>query len=631
MANSFNAQYSSVVKHKSSKTARTTTKKLKRIVDTPPPITPADTAKAIKSSKASKALGPDQLSPLHLKHLGEKGVIFLTHLFNLSLSNSKIPAIWKTSTIVPLLKPGKPAQESSSFRPVSLLCPAIKVLERVLLPTLNSSLPIPAFQHSFRKAHSTVTALNQFNHKVADGFNQKKPAKRTLLLQIDLSKAFDMVSHEKLLEDILHSPLPGYLKRWLNAYLHGRQSRVSFRGATSAARNVRTGVPQGAVTSPVLFNFYLTNLPPPPPGIEIVQYADDISVYTSGVDLDAMAKVINEYVPTLTKFLADRELQVSPEKSTVTLFTPSTHEFNYEPKVDIQSKPVKLERTPKLLGVKFDTMFTFSHHIKDTINKAKSRLNILKSLAGSAWGQDKETILLTYKSVCRSVLEYGVPIWSPLISPTNWEKLQRIQNQAMRIATGCLKATSIDHLHQETKILPLETHGTMLTKQFTAQSFHQLHPGNKFLHLPPPPRDMKRTNLVHEEDVSHLMQSDMSIKEAVQSIHTKTVSQSIATLRPNVVLKDKPPDIHPSELQLHRKVRSGLARLRSGFSRILRSYLHRLDESVPDTCPDCNAPDHVTEHLFSCPARPTSLCPRDLWDRPAEVASFLDLENKEEV
>ena len=120
----------------------------------------------------------------------------MTQLFNLSLKKCQIPAIWKTSTIVPLLKPNKPAQESSSYRPVSLLCPAVKILERVLLPTLTAKLPVPDVQHGFRKSRSTVTALNVFNQAIANGFNQKKPADRTLLLQLDLSKAFDMVSQK---------------------------------------------------------------------------------------------------------------------------------------------------------------------------------------------------------------------------------------------------------------------------------------------------------------------------------------------------------------------------------------------------------------------------------------------------
>ena len=123
-----------------------------------------------------------------------------------------IPAIWKTSTIIPLLKPGKPAEDSTSYRPVSLLCPAIKILERLMLPYLNEHLTIPDFQHGFRAQHSTVSALHDFTESIAKGFNKKKPADRTLLVQIDLSKAFDMVSHKKLLVDLYNLDLPDGIK-----------------------------------------------------------------------------------------------------------------------------------------------------------------------------------------------------------------------------------------------------------------------------------------------------------------------------------------------------------------------------------------------------------------------------------
>ena len=122
-------------------------------------------------------------------------------MFNLSIQASSIPAIWRTSTIIPLLKPGKPAEDSTSYRPVSLLCPATKVLEQHILPTLNQNLKIPDFQHGFKAQHSTISALHDFTESIASGFNKKKPAYRTLLVQIDMSKAFDMVSHEKLTND----------------------------------------------------------------------------------------------------------------------------------------------------------------------------------------------------------------------------------------------------------------------------------------------------------------------------------------------------------------------------------------------------------------------------------------------
>ena len=311
IANKFNEQYSSVVRHTSSKLARRITKDSKQqSLSNASHYTPSQTQSAIKQSKSSKALGPDGISNIHLKHLGPAGIAYLTEIFNLSVTQCQIPQIWKSSVIIPLLKPGKPAGESGSYRPVSLLCPSIKILERLILPSLNEYLPIPDYQHGFRKLHSTVSALIDLNQDISSGFNQKKPADRTVLLQIDMSKAFDMVSHQKLIKGLNNSNLPPHLKRWFSCYLHGRQSKVSFRNTKSKSRNVRGGVPQGAVTSPVLFNFYLAGLPRPPPGISIIQYADDISIYACGRDIQRLSQAITDYVKLVKAFLDERELKV---------------------------------------------------------------------------------------------------------------------------------------------------------------------------------------------------------------------------------------------------------------------------------------------------------------------------------
>ena len=161
------------------------------------------------------------------------------------------------------------------------------------------------------------------HQSIASGFNKKKPAERTVLvlLQIDLSKAFDMVSHEKLLKDLNKTSLPVHLKRLFSCYLHGRQSKVSFRNETSSSRNVRTGVPQGAVTSLILFNFYLFNLPTPPSNVKLVKYADDISIYACGVSISTLTRSINGYIGYLTDFLK-RGSSWSPWRSPPRLSSP---------------------------------------------------------------------------------------------------------------------------------------------------------------------------------------------------------------------------------------------------------------------------------------------------------------------
>jgi hypothetical protein len=153
IAKAFNNQYCSVKKHLTSVTLRKVWKANKKFdLNYNIKITTDQTEEAIKKFKASKAIGPDKMSNMHLKQLGPKAVKYLT-IYNLSISCSVIPDIWKKSIVIPLLKPGKPAQETSPFLPVSLLCPPIKILERLILPIMTEHLPVPEFQHGLRKDH----------------------------------------------------------------------------------------------------------------------------------------------------------------------------------------------------------------------------------------------------------------------------------------------------------------------------------------------------------------------------------------------------------------------------------------------------------------------------------------------
>jgi hypothetical protein len=496
---------------------------------------------------------------------------------------------------------------------------------------------MPDFQHGFRSKYSTISALNDLNQDISDGFNQKKPPSRTVLLQIDMSKAFDMVNHAKLLKDLNRSSLPPHIKRWMNCYLHGRQSKVSFRDKTSTTRNVKTGVPQGAVTSPILFNFYLCNLPLPPNGIRIIQYADDISIYCFGPRINPLCDKINKYITQVTNYLEERELLISPEKSTVTLFSPDPAEFKVKPDIKIKNKSIRLDQTPKLLGITFNTMHTFSFHIKNTIAKCNSKINVLKALAGTSWGQDKETMLITYKSICRSILEYATPIWSPQVSDTNWGKLQVIQNKALRIATGCYLKASPDHLHQECKILPVRQHCEMITKQYLAACHLPGHPGRKHLVRPPAPRPKKHTLITrHKTELSTMIPNpqefnEIENKNVLKQIHTKDVAATISSYKMNRVLGTPPPEMNCEELKLGRKARTRLSQLRSGFSNLLNLYKNICDPEIENSCPKCNISPHDTQHLFQCAANPTNLTPLDLWTNPIQVTEFLRIEDDDDV
>ena len=127
---------------------------------------------------------------------------------------------------------------------MSLLCPAAKVLEELILPSINKFISPAKDQHGFRPRHSTTSAFLQFTTNIETGCNHRKPPHYTVCVVMDLTAAFDTVSHDKLISKIAGLSLPPAITRWLSCYLRGRQAATSFRGIKS--RIVRTGVPQGS-------------------------------------------------------------------------------------------------------------------------------------------------------------------------------------------------------------------------------------------------------------------------------------------------------------------------------------------------------------------------------------------------
>ena len=423
MANNFNTQYTPDTDKKPDKTLRQTLRHLKKKSKDPPVVfTPAQTLAAIRKSKSSKAVGPDGLSPIMLKNIGPNAIKYLTDIFNKCLEECKIPNIWKTGKIIPLLKPGKPADKGSSYRPVSLLSPAIKILEALLLPAVTEAVQLADHKHGFHKGRSTCTALQRILDRINTGLNSKKPVHRTVSVAIDLSRAFDTIDHTILLNDIRQLQLNEHIKRFLCAYLRGRQTYVVFRNANSKFRKVKQGIPQGGVLSPILFNLYMSTMPQPPGNIQVETYADDSNILNSGPIIEPVVEEINLYLATLNTWFKSRNLAISPPKSTATLFTTAPTECSRELAVEIDGQQVPTVKKPKILGITFDNLLSFREHASNLKINLQKKNNILRALSGSDWGKEKEVITNTYKAIGQSLLNYCCPIWTPSLSATSWNR-----------------------------------------------------------------------------------------------------------------------------------------------------------------------------------------------------------------
>ena len=167
---------------------------------------------------------------------------------------------------------------------------------------------------------------------------------------------------------------------------------------------------------------------------------------------------------------------------------PHFHEHHLHPQEKLSDHVLPLEKKPKVLGVTLDTQFTFTQHCNNITANVQQQNNVLKALAGSTWGCDKETLLTTYQAIGHSILSCCCHVWTPSLKDTYWSRLQWVQNWALRIATGCIQMADVAELHQEARELPVRPHNELISQQFAMACHLPQHPCHQLCNRPPDDR-----------------------------------------------------------------------------------------------------------------------------------------------
>ena len=262
--------------------------------------------------------------------------------------------------------------------------------------------------------------------------------------------------------------------------------------------------------------------------------------------------MINSYLRDVSIYLKDNSLLISAPKSTITLFTPDRPQFQMHPVITLEETQLPLERSPKILGVIMDPSLSFHRHCNYVSDRIDKRNNMLKALAGSSWGQDTETLLLTYNALGKSIASCVAPVWSTNTSDSSFKKIQTAHTTALRTATGAQKLASIDHLHQGSLTLRVKDHSDMHFAQYLVNCLEDYHVSHGITIQEPRPRPMKETlhSRHHSTVLSRLGSSRM---ESYQHLHTHAVDSAIQLQGHNRVLKKRPPPISDEEQRLNRR------------------------------------------------------------------------------
>ncbi|VVC39413.1 Pre-C2HC domain,Zinc finger, CCHC-type,Reverse transcriptase domain [Cinara cedri] len=257
---------------------------VKRFLDVPLPMFPAvkhfspsDVKFTIQKYSLKKSPGFDLITADVARCLPKIAIVLLKIIFNACLRLSYFPTFWKFSITILVPKPNKPPELSSFFRPISLLPFFSKILERLILkrilPYISTSSVLPDTQFGFRSAHSTIHQLHRLVDAISFSLEKKSYCSCVFL---DISEAFYRVWHDGLLYKIKPIFHPTYYLL-IKSYLTDRYFQVRVGASFSGIGKINSGVPQGGILSPTLFNIYIADQPTSP-HTTVAEFADDKAI-----------------------------------------------------------------------------------------------------------------------------------------------------------------------------------------------------------------------------------------------------------------------------------------------------------------------------------------------------------------
>jgi endonuclease/exonuclease/phosphatase family metal-dependent hydrolase len=396
-----------------------------------------DILKARLKLARGKAAGPDEVPP-GLLHVAPQSLLAaIARLFTLCYNAGTIPLSWKRANVALVYKRKGDPSDVSNYRPISITSAFARCFEHIILARVQPRIlpKIHSLQFGFTPGKSSVDAVYRLVSRtlacLAGGSD-------LLVAFLDVLKAFDTVWVEAVLFKLYHHfGIDGADLRWLTAFLSGRQLRVVMHGLVSGWQRLFSGLPQGAVLSPLLFAVFINDFfeyvyRHTSGTIEAVLVADDISLQPTRFGKTGRSSM-QVALDACTIYATDWKLVFSLPKSAVVHF--HNHRVDEElPPYELAGMPLEQQPTYKYLGVLLHFRGRFQQHYQQMVLSAVRTSGLIQRVISRSGGIRTGVIRHLVLAVVHSSLTYCVSFLN--LSDAKLDALDHIVARPLRRSLG---------------------------------------------------------------------------------------------------------------------------------------------------------------------------------------------------
>lgn len=538
-----------------------------------PEVTPEEILEAVKKIDASKAPGPDSIPNKALRTAVERNMDLFQDLIQTCLEEGTFPSRWKRQKLVLIPKPGKPPGEPSSYRPICLLDTTGKILERIVQNRLTQITEgehgLADNQFGFRKARSTVDAVDKLVTKAREAINKGKHSKKyCAIITLDVKNAFNTANWKRIMDALGNMGIPTYLMRLLDSYF---KDRVLLYDSSEGVKEykVSSGVPQGSVLGPILWNIMYNEVFKLilPPEADIIGFADDIAIVVIAKNLKELEAIANDAVSIVNEWLGSVGLELAEQKTEVLLI--SGRRKAEAITIRVGEHDIRSQKAVKYLGVMLDNKLSFKEHINYVVGKASRVYPALSRLLPNSSGTRSSRRRLLARAGISTML-YGAPAWAQAIeNNSNRKSLERIHRlNALRVVSG-YRTVSAEASFVISGMMPIT-----LQIEESQRIYHQ-----------------RTSNAVAKKEIKRREKAN-SLRNWQDRWDNAEYGRWTRRLIPNIADWTN---------RKHGEVNYYLTQILSGHG-TFKSYLYRIGKEESPHCPACANTEESAEHVFfECP------------------------------